>query len=246
MIPVISTTTSILGYAEREFWIYQPAVTQGAPITSWSWTGLPEGVTFDPATGAITGPATNTGVYLATVTATNSSGSASLVIPIGIFSAGWQQDGAIAVDVDLNTGLVTAHRAGFTAGTPVIYGKQGATLMVDVGFTQDGGVTLIPIYPSRIELGLKQVDSDPAPICLSDGTFQPLGNYQSTRYRILLPLTGDALFSALKDNEDDKGTLLSVLAEIRWIQPLDFNDSLITIAGASLTFPAQIGQAVVL
>ena len=244
MIPVISNITSILGYAEREFWVYQPAVTQGAPVTEWSWTGLPPGVTVNTSTGAITGPATNTGVYLATVTATNDSGSASLVIPIGIFAAGWQQQGAIALDVDLNTGGVIPIITGYKDGSPVIYGQQGATLMLDVGFTQNAGASLIPLYPSEVEITLKQFDSDGAPMCASDGTFQVLGSYQSTRYRLLLPLTGDLLTSALSDNEQDKGTLLSLLGEIRWKQPIDFNSTAVLIPRSSLTFTAQVGKAI--
>jgi hypothetical protein len=243
MIPVISTITSILGYAEREFWVYQPAVTQGAPVTEWSWSGLPPGVTVNTSTGAITGPATNTGVYLATVTATNSSGTASLVIPIGIFAAGWQQQGAIAVDVDLNTGVVTPIISGYKDGSPVIYGQEGATLMIDVGFTQNAGVSLIPLYPSAVAIALKQFDSEAAPMCASDGTFQVLGSYQSTRYRLLLPLTGDLLASALSDNEQDKGTLLTLLGEIRWEQPIDFNSEAKLIPRSSLTFSAQVGKA---
>jgi len=245
MIPILSTITSVLGFAEREFWTYQPAVTQGAPITSWSWSGLPPGVTFNASTGAISGPATATGVYLATVTATNGSGSASLVIPIGIFRAGWQQDGAIPVNVDLNTGLVTPLREGFVEGSPVLYGKRQSTMVIDVGFTQDGGRTLIPLYPASVWIGLKQRDDESTTLCQSNGVFQTLGNYQSTRYRILLYLSGNALSDALLDNEEDNVTLLDAIAEIRWAQPLNFNGAAGTNERASRTFIVQVGQAVV-
>ena len=150
-VPVISTTTSVLGYSQNEFWIYQPAVTSGNPVTSWSWSGLPDGMLVNTSTGRISGAATSTGVYLATVSATNSSGTGTLVVPIGIFAAGWQQDGAISVNVDLNTGVVSPS---------TIYGKQGATMMIDVGFTQDGGTSLIPVYPNSVTIGLKENDSD--------------------------------------------------------------------------------------
>lgn len=235
-VPVISTTTSILGYAQNEFWIYQPAVTTGAPITSWSWSGLPDGMSVNTSTGRISGSATSTGVYLATVSATNSSGTGTLIIPIGIFSAGWQQDGAILVNVDLNTGAVLP---------TTIYGKQGTTIMIDVGFTQDAGASLIPVYPNSVTLGLKELDSDTSNLCVSSGDFEVLGSYQSTRYRILLDLTGAALSQAISNNENDAGTYLKALAEIRWKQPLTFKSSLQVLERSSLTFTAQIGQALI-
>lgn len=244
MIPIISTTTSILGYEQDEFWTYQPAVTQGAPITSWSWSGLPPGITANNVTGAITGAASTTGVFLATVIASNSSGSASLVIPIGIFARSWQNDGAIAVDVDLNTGAVVPVISGFKSGNPVITAQQGETLMIDVGFTQNSGTSLVPLYPSLLSIALKQSDTDVEFLCASDGAFEVLGSYQSTRYRILLPLEGSLLDAAIADAENDKATLLDAVAEIRLLQPIDFNGEAKLIQRSSLSFPVQVGKAI--
>lgn len=243
MIPVISTITSVLGYEQDEFWTYQPAVEQGAPITSWQWAGLPPGITANTATGAISGAATTQGVFIATVTATNASGSASLRIPIGIFARAWQNDGAIALDFDLTTGQVQPVLTGFKTNDPVIVAQQDETLIIDLGFTQNSGQSLIPIYPSEIRIAIKLSDTDAEPLCLSDGNFEVLGSYQSTRYRILLPLTGDLLAAAISDNEKDEVTVIKAFAEIRFLQPIEFNSEARLIPRSSLTFPVQIGKA---
>ena len=55
-IPVISTTTSILGYNQYESWQYQPYATNTP--TSWACPNLPAGLSIDtPASYAVTGVA---------------------------------------------------------------------------------------------------------------------------------------------------------------------------------------------
>ncbi len=53
------------------------AADSTTPVT-YSATGLPRGLTIDPATGVISGEARETGVFLVTVTASNSEGSTQL------------------------------------------------------------------------------------------------------------------------------------------------------------------------
>jgi hypothetical protein len=59
----------------------------GSPPTSYSATGLPPGLTINTQTGVITGEPTTFGSYVATITATNSTGSNSSVLTIGVTSS---------------------------------------------------------------------------------------------------------------------------------------------------------------
>jgi hypothetical protein len=59
-----------------------PIITDATnrPITSWSATGLPTGLTINSSTGQITGSPTSAGIFSATVTATGSGGITSQTI----------------------------------------------------------------------------------------------------------------------------------------------------------------------
>ena len=65
-IPVISTTTSVLGYRKGQYFEYQMQATN-AP-TSWTANGLPSGMSISNA-GLVSGAATAAGVYLVKIIA---------------------------------------------------------------------------------------------------------------------------------------------------------------------------------
>src|SRR5271155_3886254 len=115
--PTISSTTSILQFLPYESWQYQP-VAENDP-TPRNCTPLPPGMTFDPATGLISGAATAPGVYVINLTATNGDGtSAALQIAIGIqASNGEAMVDSIDLNWDMETGLVTCPAAAASAGT---------------------------------------------------------------------------------------------------------------------------------
>jgi hypothetical protein len=72
-IPVISTTTSVLGYRKGQYFEYQMQATNTP--TSWSASGLPSGMTISNA-GLVSGAATAAGIYLIKIIATNATGPA--------------------------------------------------------------------------------------------------------------------------------------------------------------------------
>ncbi len=80
-VPAITSSLTASGTTLASF-NYQIVATQSP--TGYGATGLPGGVTVNPSTGAITGTPTATGVFNATISATNSggTGSATLVITI--------------------------------------------------------------------------------------------------------------------------------------------------------------------
>jgi hypothetical protein len=222
-IPIIDSTTSIQGHRQGEAWYYQPATTNTPATTSWTWTGLPPGVTADAASGPIFGPATAPGVFLARLTATNASGTSDpVIIPIAIFGRTWGEDGAIPINIDVRTGLVWPH--GFSAwkeGDPVAFGKSGDWLLLDVGFTSDGGNSLIMLGPVQLTFGVKQYEPEGL-IAISGGEFSTIGEWDATRYRILCHLdrSNTALMAALSDNEADADTQFDARCELTWTQQI--------------------------
>ena len=245
-IPIIDTTTSILGYRQGEAWYYQPATTNTPAPSNWAWSGLPPGVTADSATGQIRGPATAPGVFLSRLVATNASGpSDPAIIPIGIFERSWMDDGAVPINIDVRTGRVYPHgRDSWQAGDPVLFCKSGDHLIVDIGFTADGGKSLMPIGPSVITFGLKEFDPEGL-LAISDGGFETIGEWDWTRYRVLCQLEASKLESALSNYEDDAGTAFSALCEIQWLQPLSFAGAVRQIVRSSQTFSLRLAREMI-
>jgi len=85
--PVISTTSSILGFKRNEPIRFQPA-SAGKP-TLWTATGLPSGLSIHPGTGLISGSVSEAIVAAVLVTAANADGEATEVFPIGISQERW-------------------------------------------------------------------------------------------------------------------------------------------------------------
>ena len=245
-IPVIDLTTSVLGYRAGEAWYYQPATTNAPAPTNWTWSGLPPGVTANATTGIIHGPATDPGVYLTRLVATNADGSsAPAIIPIGIFERSWMDDGAVPINIDLRTGRVYPHGlSSWKAGDPVLFCKSGDHLIADIGFTMDGGTSLIPIGLSVITVGLKEFDPEGL-LAVSDGAFETIGEYDQTRYRVLCKLEASQIEASLSNYEDDAGTAFSALCEIQWIQPLSFGGQVRELTRSTQTFALQLAREII-
>jgi hypothetical protein len=242
--PIIDTTTSVLGFRQGEHWQFQPATTNAPAPTSWAWAGLPDGVSANTTTGKITGPATVPGVYLARVTATNGDGtSAPLVVPIGIFERRLADDGAVLVNCDVRTGLVYPHGvANWKSGEPVIYAKSGDHVVIDVGFTADGGESMLMIDPTWLQIVLKETDPR-GPIDLSDGQFTTMGEWDRTRYRVVCYLDDAKVRRALRKYEGEGGTEFGALTEIKWQQTFFLTEGSTDIHRSSRTFETRLTRA---
>ena len=70
-IPVISNTTSVLGYRKGQYFEYQMQATNTP--TSWTANGLPSGMSIS-SSGLVSGAATAAGVYLVRFIATQCDG----------------------------------------------------------------------------------------------------------------------------------------------------------------------------
>lgn len=240
-LPVIDTTTSVLGFRQGEAFIYQPAATNTP--TSWTWTGLPPGVSANGTTGRLTGPATAAGVFLATVTAANGTGTTTpIVVTIGIFGRSYQDDGSVPVNVDLRTGRAYPPTIqGWQPGEPVIWAKNGDVFLIDVGFTADGGAALAMVDPASVRISIKETDSQSA-LALSDGAFETIGDWDATRYRIVCTLTPAAVLRALRNYETEAGTFFDALCEIEWTQAVTFDGDATTLIRSTQTFPVRLAR----
>lgn len=203
--------------------------------------------------GRITGAAMSVGVYLSEVTAYNANGSSeTLVVPIGIYNADYNETGSLRVNVDVQTGKVwPAGVAEWKEGTPVAFVKNGDTLVVDVGFTSDGGETLLPLLVNKLSFGLKEDGTEPL-LFQTDGNFDVVGDASLTRFRMLVPFPV-GLSSVLSNYEDEKGTCFDALAEIEWKQHVEYVVNEVPDGGAemplvtrsSVTFPVRLAMEIV-
>lgn len=81
-LPVITSPTSADGLVNAAF----AYTIQAANVaTSFGATGLPGGLTLDPAKGTITGTPTNSGIYAVTIGATNITGQTTGPLTIVIY-----------------------------------------------------------------------------------------------------------------------------------------------------------------
>lgn len=79
--PVPVSPHVMIGTADRPF--FQRILVKNT-ASSYGASGLPTGLTLNPATGIITGHPTTNGVYTLTLSATNSRGSASWTVPLHV------------------------------------------------------------------------------------------------------------------------------------------------------------------
>ena len=217
-LPVINPTTSILAYRKGEYFAYQPAATN-IP-TSWSAMGLPPGMTINPLTGLIQGAPTVQGVYDVTLVASNAEGtSIPLVVPVGVEAVPFGMDASLEIDFDLDTGIVKRTRGGTGAqAKDVLFGKRGDKLVVSVGLIKDGALMDVPLV--ALTIGVKEFEPDPL-IILNDGAFRRSGDYDTTRFQVVVDLDnpnlpgGQSLPGTLGDYEEDAGTGFDGLGEIQ-------------------------------
>lgn len=244
--PTIDTTTSVLGFRQGEGWQYQPATTNSPAPTSWAWTGLPPGVSANATTGKLTGPATAPGVFLARVTATNGDGTSTpVVVTIGIYGASYLDDGAVPINWDIRTNRVYPHGvAEWQPGQAVIYAKSGDDVLLDIGFTADGGASFVPVGPALLKLGIKETDPQAA-LAVSPGIFETVGEWDQTRYRIIGTLTAASIRRALRSYESETGTYFDAYAELELQQVVSFDGESRTLIRSSQSFILRLVREIV-
>ena len=224
--PVIDPTTSILGYRQWLYWEYQPYASN-AP-TSWACTGLPPGMSVNATTGKISGAGSVPGIFQASLTATNASGTSSpLVLTIGIEESAILANSAADLTVDLRSGTVvgtssstSASSSGSTTAQAVLYAKENDDFLLVIRFQKAG--SYIDLNLVSLKLGLKELEPENIVVigggATSDVDFKKFGSGSGAYYVIPASFRGDALASALSNYEQDYGTTFNALAELEWIE----------------------------
>jgi hypothetical protein len=213
-IPVISNTTSVLGFRKKQDFAYQPYASNTP--TSWAATGLPEGVTINAGTGLISGAATIPGVYVVSLTASNADGASTPhPIAIGIEETGINDSIGIELNVDVRTGYVAA--SGQSQPDPdkaVLFAKRGDTLFLDIGFWRGEVLQDLPIADLRLQM--REFDGETI-LVASSGLIEDIGTSDAPRYRIAVDFSGQELDGVLGGYEGDLRTSFLAIAELQWI-----------------------------
>lgn len=213
-IPVISNTTSVLGFRKRQDFAYQPYASNTP--TSWAATGLPAGVTINTVNGLISGAATIAGVYGVILSAANASGlSAPHLIAIGIEETGINDGIGIELDVDVRTGYVAA--TGQTQpdlDKAILFAKRGDTLFFDVGFWRGDVLQDLPI--AELKFQMREFDGETV-LVTSNGLIEDVGTSDDPRYRIAVEFSGVELEGVFGNYEGDLRTGFLAIAELQWI-----------------------------
>lgn len=213
-VPIISNTTSVLGFRKKQDFAYQPYASNTP--TSWAATGLPDGVAINTVTGLIDGAATIAGVYVVSLSAANASGqSTPHLIAIGIEETGMNDGIGIELDVNVRTGSVGA--TGQTQPDPdkaILFAKRGDTLFLDVGFWRGDVLQDLPIADLKFQM--REFDGETV-LVASSGLIEDIGTSDAPRYRIAVEFSGTELDGVLGGYESDLRTGFLAIAELQWI-----------------------------
>jgi hypothetical protein len=210
-IPVISNTTSVLGYRKGQYFEYQMQATNSP--TSWTANGLPSGMVIS-SSGLINGAATAAGIK---VIATNGDGpSAPLEVAMGIEDTNFNDGIGIEVNIDLRSGAVSV--PGITpsssqASQAAMFLKYGDKVFLDVGFLK--GEELQTMAMASIIMNIREFEGETV-LVQSNGGIEIIGTSDRPRYRILVDLDTPDLINALGNYQGDYQTTFDAIAEIEW------------------------------
>jgi hypothetical protein len=243
-IPVISSTTSVLGYRKGQYFEYQMQATN-TPI-SWTANGLPSGMVIS-SSGLINGAATAAGVYLVKVIATNGDGpSAPLEVAMGIEDTNFNDGIGIEVNIDLRSGAVSVPGiapSSSQASQAVMFLKYGDKVFLDIGFLR--GEELQTMAMASIVMNIREFDGETV-LVQSNGGIEIIGTSDRPRYRILVDLETPDLVNALGNYQGDYQTTFDAIAEIEWrvdyLEPGALSDEVIR---SSKTFRIAIDRDLV-
>jgi hypothetical protein len=216
--PVIVSTQSVLGFAQWQAFAFQPGAINTP--TAWVASSLPPGVSIDGASGLISGAASLPGVYVISVTCSNSAGSNTATFTIGIEAAAPTLSTDLDVTWDLLANKVTLTSAITPAGdagpqgAPLTLVKYGADLILSVTVQKAGSVLDLDItgVSNAFTLSLKELEGDG--VLVASDAFQKLGTGGDARYRVHVALAGDPLKGALSNYPDDKEEEFAALCEL--------------------------------
>lgn len=244
-IPVISNTTSVLGYRKGQYFEYQMQATNTP--TSWTADGLPSGMSIN-SSGLVSGAAISAGVYLVKFIASNATGpSAPLEVAMGIEDTNFNDGIGIEVNIDLRSGSVSVPgitpASGQNASQAVMFLKYGDKVFLDIGFLK--GEELQTMAMASIIMNIREFEGETV-LVQSNGGLEIIGTSDRPRYRILVDLDTPDLLNALANYQADYQTTFDSIAEIEWrvdyLEPGALSDEVIR---SSKTFRLAIDRDLV-
>lgn len=229
-IPVISSTQSVLGYKQWEYFEFQPYATNTP--TGWvSNNALPTGLSLNATTGRITGAAEVPGVFVLGLKASNGDGdSAEQQFTIGIEPGALVPDSLPWLCVDVVTGELRVDdkvvkpldtktlEALEKGGEDLDYAfavKEDDDLLARISFVR--GKTVQDVNLDALRLVVKEYEPDVA-LVVSSETFVKQGASTGTNFLLHSKFDGAKLAGALSNYEADTGTFFYALAEIEYVQ----------------------------
>lgn len=237
MIPVINTTTNVLGYNQWQYWEYQPYATNNP--TGWACPNLPAGLSINSSTGKISGAAQVNGTFNCGLTATNGDGtSAPLVLTIGIDAANAAlTNSGYEVKINVQTREIefiaasggtsqtvekTTVEAGTTtkttgtqtvgANAPELFAKENDSLLLWISFQKNGQNLDLDIQ--SLAIAIKEFDPDNRLVL--GNAWKKFGSGTGAYYGLYASISGTDIMAALSNYEADGGTAFDGLAEIEW------------------------------
>jgi uncharacterized delta-60 repeat protein len=169
ILPSTQGSSSGLAQIQREFYVRplpsfsSPSVVSGtngtgffyasaasASPVSYSATGLPAGLTIDPATGIITGTPTQTGTFTATLSAVNDGGTGTLALTIIVSPAGPAPTDARFVN--LSTSVFVDSASPVISGFVITGSEPRSVLLRAVGPGLSGIVSTPVLGNPRLDL----------------------------------------------------------------------------------------------
>lgn len=126
IVPIIQSTTAKL-VADEGSINFTPTLTQGDSVT-WSASNLPAGASINSSSGQITGTLSTVGHWATELTATNSNGSDTIIVPIIVYGS------VITVDSDWLSGEGSA---------PYLMDTANAVYQLDEDVTEDASVFVV-------------------------------------------------------------------------------------------------------
>lgn len=258
--PVISASSSILGFRRREPFAFQPGAANSP--ASWAATSLPPGVTINTTTGLISGQVETAGVYVFTVSATNADGTGSREFVLGIApeiyvaSPTGANSDYIPIHIRLPSGSVTipgltaaADTATSTATSPtpapdrepapLITLTEGDTRMLAIQFLGPDNAVVDP-DPATLRIAIKILEPEPAAIEAS--AFAKTGSGSTALYLLPLQISSPALAGYLSDAEADTQTTVLARAEIEWTRQITHLGNPLTLRASTQQFPIRIAR----
>lgn len=154
--PVITSSTVIVG---REGASVSYQMTASNSPTSFSASGLPTGVSINPATGFISGePTSGGGYYFGTLSATNASGTTTADAIFFVYSA--DPSLSVATDQPLNSKIITFGDADWFSQSTTTHDSVDAAQSGDIADDETTGMEMTVSGPSTISFQWK-VSSEP-------------------------------------------------------------------------------------